>query len=104
MFGLEDNHDQEKLRNLECCRSSIPWINDHPSVCECATTLNKKSLLALSREPVQVKKKTGHDISIWSPLLTRCWAEAAVTEDMAEAVMEDAVMAAEAKAVKAMEP
>ena len=49
-------------------------------------------------------QKTNHNVSKWSPLLTRCQAEAdTAMVDMVVAVAEDAVMA-EAKATEAMAP
>ena len=53
---------------------------------------------------MQVKKETDHNIGKWSPLLTRCWAEAdTAMVDMVVVVVEDAVVA-EAKATEGMEP
>ena len=63
--------------------------------------------MALSREPHQVKKKTSHDIGIWSPLLTRCQAEAdTAMVDVAvdEAADVEDADAAEVKATEAMAP
>jgi len=83
------------------------WTCEHPSVCECATTLSEKRHPALNGEPVKVKKETDRNVGNRSPLSTGCQAEAdtaAVDVAVDEAADAEDADAAEVKATEAMAP